>query len=95
MIVLFDESEREKLKDFRVNARMHGIDVDVETGEEKMETTRESSQKPADMLPFAFKDPKEYEHLSEVEKEELSQKMLKAHKAFLTQKGILRPREPR
>ena len=81
-------------------ARMHGIDIPLEKGEEKPVSTATDDfpRRPGEMvetLPFAFKDPKEYAHLSQKQRDELTTKMKGQHKLFLADRGVLTQKKPK
>ena len=70
--------KREEWK-FRIEAALHGA---------KMKDTPKEAKKKEDY--FTFKDPKEYDHLSEEQKKELTKKMKAKHRqwsASLSQVG--------
>lgn len=66
-----------------------------ETPREEERPTRVNMMGAQKILPYAFQSPKAYSHLSQEEKEELTQKMMRAHKTFIRQEGILQPKKPR
>ena len=81
-------------------ARMHGIDISLEEGETKpvSKATDDFPRRPGEMvetLPFAFKDPKEYAHLSQEQRDELTAEMKGRHKLFLTDRGVLTQKKPK
>ena len=61
----------------RFMAAIHGIDIDKAKKEKKEADS------------FLFRDPKEYEHLSEEERKELTEKMLGKHKGWADQESPL------
>jgi hypothetical protein len=84
---------------FKLQAAIHGIDID-KTMEKKRSTTMEKTASVAAYpelprkegevdLPFKFADPSTYAHLSQEEKQALTEKMMGAHKRFLTEQQIL------
>lgn len=82
---------------------MHGADVsnwdeEAEMKEAPVKTTPKedaSFYRGAEKLPMMFGDPEQYKHMNQEEREELTKKMMAAHKGFLQGKGILVPKKPK
>jgi hypothetical protein len=89
--VLLEYSEKDEANKIKLQAALHG----VELSEDAMDTTTTAFTKGADSMPMTFKDPKEYAHLSRDEREELTRKMMSAHKGFMETKGILKKKTPK
>jgi hypothetical protein len=87
--------EDEEVALIKVHAMMHGIDPDAETTPGKEKEVMPTKKPGAEEMPMIFQDPKAYAHMSQEEKEELTQKMMSVHRGFLTQKGLLVPKKPR
>jgi len=87
--------EEEEVDMLKVHAMIHGIDPDKETTPGEKEKDMPITKPGAEPMPMMFKDPKEYAHLSQEEKEKLTQEMMSKHRGFLTHKGILLPKKPR
>lgn len=85
--------------DYKVQARMHGIDIPDKGGKKPVsKPTDDFPSRPGEVvetLPFAFKDPKEYAHLTQEQREELTQKMMGTHKLFLQDRGVLTQKKPK
>lgn len=76
---LFDSADKERYEDHRFLAAIQGIDID----EGKKETsTPQSVDTELKKEPFVFRDPKDYEHLSQEERDSMTQDMLKHWKKF-------------
>ena len=103
-------AEEDEVEQMKFTARLHGLDLDEqpedeisiqgaddihETPREEERPTRVNMMGAQKILPYAFQSPKAYSHLSQEEKEELTQKMMRAHKTFIRQEGILQPKKPR
>jgi hypothetical protein len=96
---LLSYSEDIKLEGIEIEAALHGIDMKKtmekqprrQTVETKDNTTIPDlpKRKGEVDLPYKFGDPKSYAHLSPEEKEELTKKMMNAHRRFVTQTKIL------
>jgi hypothetical protein len=69
---LFEDTQKRKLKDWRFQCRIHGINPD---GKQPSAPTSQGD------TPL-FGDPSEYEHLSEEQKQALTEKMMGKHKAL-------------
>jgi hypothetical protein len=98
--VLLKYAEKMEFEKFKMRAGLHGYDLDKAEDIKEGTTMDESvttaqTMKADETIPFPFQDPKAYAHMSKEEKEELTQKMMKAHKGFVYQKGILVPKKPR
>ena len=79
-------------------ARMHGIDIPEGEAKPVRKATDDFPSRPGEMvetLPFAFKDPKEYAHLTQEQRDELTAKMKGQHKLFLTDRGVLTQKKPK
>ena len=98
--MLLKYAEKMEFERFKMQAGLHGHDVDAaikekESSMEEESITTATPMKADESIPFPFQDPKAYAHMSTKEKEELTQKMMKAHKTFVYQKGMLHPKKPR
>lgn len=79
----------EKEMDCKFQAGVHGIDLDKEAKKSKNKPTKQKFdeiEKKQD-IPL-FRDPSEYESMSQEEKEQLTQKMMGKHKQW-AQKGTI------
>lgn len=76
---LFDSADKERYEDHRFMAAIQGIDIEVD---KKNETTTQTVDINLKKESFAFRDPKDYEHLSEEEQASMTQDMLKHWKKF-------------
>lgn len=75
MMVLFEHCQKREYYTLKFQAGLQGVDLDKELG--KAPSTRSSKESQ-----FLFRDPKDYEHLSQEEREELTQKMMGMHKSW-------------
>lgn len=69
---------------------MHGVDIKDDKGSKSSKGSEDSSVSNEHVDPEVplFGDPSEYEHMSEEERESLTQKMMGKHKTFVKQKGL-------
>ena len=74
---LYDELQKCKDREFKIQAALHGVDLSKDSNAEGKKESTEPTQ--SAML---FGDPEEYSHLSQKEKEDLTEKMMKKHKAW-------------
>ena len=84
MYALFDNIQKSKNYELEFQAGIHGVDLkgnNNHTGSNKTENSER-------VVPF-FGDPKEYEHLSDVEKEKMTEKMMGKHKTW-ARGGVLK-----
>jgi hypothetical protein len=95
-------AEKMEFEKFKMQAGLYGYDlgqpIESKEGEEPMQEESITTAPPMradDTIPFPFKDPKAYAHMSQEEKEKLTQEMMKAHKTFVFQKGILQKKKPK
>lgn len=77
--LLHEHSTKRKNENFKFLAAIHGIDLDKEKG---TETTKSSSNT------LEFKDPSEYEHMTDEEKEELTLRMKGGHMRAIQSSGF-------
>lgn len=67
--MLYGHSIKRELAQYKMQAALHGIKLDDKAVAKKEEESR-----------LLFKDPKEYDHLSDEEKEALTQEMMGHYK---------------
>lgn len=84
MYTLYEHAARREYDRFKLQASLAGIDLEGETEFGEIEP-RPSSKK--ENL-WVFKDPSEYEHLSQEEKEELTRKMKGVHQQWASNSPI-------
>lgn len=72
---LFEELQKIKQEEFRIQAALQGVDLSKDT----------QSPSSDNMM---FKDPSEYDDLSEEERENLTQEMMSKHKGWVNKSGI-------
>jgi len=70
---LFDEIQKLKHAEFRMQAALQGVDLSKE--DKKQESTPKQPS-------LVFGDPTAYDNLSDKDKQELTNKMLRKHKAW-------------
>ena len=76
---LFDSADKERYEDHRFLAAIQGIDIEVDKNKDSVSQTVEIElEKEA----FAFRDPKDYEHLSDEEQASMTKDMLQHWKKF-------------
>lgn len=80
-LFLFEEADKEKYQDFKFMAALHGVDLDKPSKGSAVSTTSVTEDE------FAFKDPSEYEHMTDEERKKETEKMMKHWKMF-TMKGF-------
>ncbi len=71
---MYNALQEDKLDDYRFNAGIHGVDLN-----EKSSTSSETEKSEDTASIPQFGDPKEYEHLSQEERELLTAKMKQKH----------------
>lgn len=74
---MFREYERRENDKRKFNLLIHGGKIDEGT------TTVQAISSAPDEVPTMFKDPSEYEGMSDEEKKELTRKMMQGHKNIL------------
>lgn len=79
---LFENIQKSKNYELEFQAMIHGVELKG-TNNHTDKTKNEDSA-----VPF-FGDPKEYDHLSDVEREEMTKKMMGKHKNWAG-KGVLK-----
>ena len=80
MVSLFNLGMKRRVADFKMNARMQGCTFkDDDTVDSPNQTPSVDAKVPM------FGDPAAYEHLSEEERKEMTQKMLSKHKLWASQ----------
>lgn len=77
MLVLFEDYQERQMQERRFQAAIHGINLDKEMKKQTMKKKEGSS--------FMFGDPKEYEKMSEEEKEKKTEEMMGKHKSWAGQ----------
>lgn len=82
--MLYEELQKIKEDEFRAQAKMHG----AEFKDEDDGSSSSDSNKHVDPEVPLFGDPEEYAHMSNDERESLTQKMMGKHKTFVKQKGF-------
>ena len=80
LMFLFDSADKERYEDHRFLAAIQGIDIDGDDKEKR--GTPQSIDTELKKEPFVFRDPKDYEHLSEEERDSMTQNMLRHWKKF-------------
>lgn len=83
---MYEHIMERKYNEHRFLAGVHGIDLDKELGKKGQKTeseTLDDQQKKQD-LPL-FKDPDEYDNMSEEERERITQEMKSKHKSWVKQ----------
>jgi hypothetical protein len=83
MIVLFEHGNKRQYDDMRFRASLAGVDLDkaLEKAPGHVSTPKDKGPKNQQNT-FLFGDMSEYEHMSQEEKEELTQQMMGRHKAW-------------
>lgn len=81
MLVLFEHAQKRELLAFKLQAAMHGAKVNFD--EFEGEQTEDD-----DLMPF--KDPEEYSHLTQEQKEELTERMMGTHKKWAGSTTVLK-----
>lgn len=81
MYALFENIQKSKLYEYKFQASLHGVELkDTNNHVDKSENVG--------TVPF-FSDPKDFDHLSKSEKEEMTAKMISKHKSW-SNGGILK-----
>lgn len=81
MIVLYKNLTDREYQRFKIQAALHGAKLD----EEKLPTNSELKSKPSS---FAFGEPESYEHMTEEQKQKLTDKMMGAHQVWKGQSTL-------
>ena len=81
LMFLFDSADKERYEDHRFMAAIQGIDIEADSNSEKGSTPG-SVDINLEKESFAFRDPKDYEHLSEGERALMTTDMLEHWKKF-------------
>lgn len=76
---LFDSADKEQYDNQRFMAAIHGVDIE---GDKEKTSASQSIDVELEKEPFVFRDPKDYEHLSQDERGSITQGMLKHWKKF-------------
>lgn len=90
---MYESGQEEEYDQFRYQAKLFGIDLDKAKEEIDYEKAmpsdplKEPRIEEEQSLPI-FKDPSEYEHMSEEERKELTQKMMGKHQAWVAQSAV-------
>ena len=79
---LFDSADKERYEDHRFLAAVNGIDIEENKEQKQGENHGSTHSIDTQKDPFAFQDPKDYEHLTEEERKTKTNKMLKHWKQF-------------
>ena len=77
---LYDHQTKREALDLRFLAAIHGINLD----DTQSDSSRETEKNVEKAVPL-FGDPDSYNHLSQEEREELTQKMMGKHKVWARQ----------
>lgn len=77
--ILYEQAVLREIEERRFQASIHGIDLSKENKQQNTSTAIEAPKNQS--LPI-FQDPKEYNHLSTEEKEELTNKMMGHHRKW-------------
>ena len=78
--ILYKTSVRRKNDEYIFLAGIHGIDISKDVRQESQSSAGE--QAPKEMTLFTFGDPKEYEHLTPEQRQELTEKMMLQHQQW-------------
>ncbi len=76
---MFEHCSKEKLNEYKFFAGIQGIDLEKHIDKQSSQYSSLDEQQKKQELPL-FRDPSEYDDLSEEEKEELTKKMMGHHK---------------
>jgi len=68
--VLFSHLQEDEYNKWKIQAALAGVDVEKEEGKKREENS------------FTFRDPDEYNHLTEEEKKRLTEKMMGKHREW-------------
>lgn len=93
MIFLFENIIKQKESDFKIQAAIHGIDLskNVENQEEGYTEPKQSTpQQPANQTLPLFRDPDDYAHMSQEERQALTEKMKKQHENWAKKGKIVK-----
>lgn len=83
---LFDELQGIEYDKFKLDGRLHGVEFkDDKSGNSKNSNFSDAHVDPEVPL---FKDPSDYDSMTEDEKNSMTQKMMGKHKSFVKQKGL-------
>jgi len=85
---LFKHTEERSLEATKLQAKIAGVEFKIQSGEVEKKPLEELKRS------FRFGAPEEYDHLSEEEKEELTQHMMGKHKMWKSSKKILGASKP-
>jgi len=73
MVVLYKHTQEREVMAFRLNASLHGVDLDAE----QTETQKEIPIDPFKTKEGFFQDPEDYAHMTDDEKEKETQRMMR------------------
>lgn len=80
-MIMAEHLQKAEFDKLKIRAAFFGVNLDEEKSKtEKKEGGKRRMQR--EVTNFAFKDPSEYERMSEIEKKELTEKMMGQHKKW-------------
>lgn len=84
---MYEQALKSKENDLKIQAAFQGVDL-FGDGKGTKETQQSSQKQPANQTLPLFRDPSEYDHMSQEERQNLTEKMKKQHESWV-KKGKL------